>query len=84
MSTTISKSKTKAGNRASASDVENKFGVEKPVFAIVIAIIAWPLVSLLMVLAQTANGSPTRRPPNSSFCFFLRRILRSAFLSPYV
>ena len=26
------------------------------VFAIVTAIVAWPLVSLLIVLAQTANG----------------------------
>jgi hypothetical protein len=30
--------------------------VEVTVFAIVIAIVAWPLVSLLIVLAQTANG----------------------------
>ncbi len=30
--------------------------LEQTVFAIVIAIIAWPLVSLLIVLAQTANG----------------------------
>ena len=30
--------------------------LELTVFAIVIAIIAWPLVSLLIVLAQTANG----------------------------
>jgi len=30
--------------------------LELSVFAIVIAIIAWPLVSLLVVLAQTANG----------------------------
>ena len=30
--------------------------LELAVFAIVIAIIAWPLVSLLIVLAQTANG----------------------------
>jgi len=30
--------------------------LEQTVFAIVIAIIAWPLVSLLVVLAQTANG----------------------------
>ena len=30
--------------------------VELTVFAIVVAIIAWPLVSLLIVLAQTANG----------------------------
>jgi len=30
--------------------------VELIVFAIVIASIAWPLVSLLIVLAQTANG----------------------------
>ena len=30
--------------------------LELTVFAIVIAIIAWPLVSLLSVLAQTANG----------------------------
>ena len=30
--------------------------LEMLVFAIVIAIIAWPLVSLLIVLAQTANG----------------------------
>jgi len=26
------------------------------VFAIIIAIIAWPLVSLLIVMAQAANG----------------------------
>jgi hypothetical protein len=30
--------------------------LEQTVFAIVIAIIAWPLVSLLSVLAQTAKG----------------------------
>jgi len=30
--------------------------LEQTVFAIVIAIVAWPLVSLLIVLAQTANG----------------------------
>jgi hypothetical protein len=30
--------------------------LELAVFAIVVAIIAWPLVSLLIVLAQTANG----------------------------
>ena len=30
--------------------------LELTVFAIVVAIIAWPLVSLLIVLAQTANG----------------------------
>ena len=30
--------------------------LEMLVFAIVIAIIAWPLVSALIVLAQTANG----------------------------
>jgi len=30
--------------------------VELAVFVVVIAIIAWPLVSLLIVLAQTANG----------------------------
>jgi hypothetical protein len=30
--------------------------VELAVFAIVVAIIAWSLVSLLIVLAQTANG----------------------------
>ena len=30
--------------------------LELAVFSIVIAIIAWPLVSLLIVLAQTANG----------------------------
>jgi hypothetical protein len=30
--------------------------LELAVFAIVIAIISWPLISLLIVLAQTANG----------------------------
>jgi len=30
--------------------------VELTVFALVTVIIAWPLVSLLVVLAQTANG----------------------------
>jgi len=30
--------------------------LELTVFTIVIAIIAWPLVSLLIVLAQAANG----------------------------
>jgi hypothetical protein len=30
--------------------------LELTVFAIVVALIAWPLVSLLIVLAQTANG----------------------------
>ena len=30
--------------------------LELALFTIVIAIIAWPLVSLLIVLAQTANG----------------------------
>ena len=30
--------------------------VEMIVFTIIIAIIAWPLISLLIVLAQTANG----------------------------
>ena len=30
--------------------------LELAVFAIVVAIIAWPLVSLLVGLAQTANG----------------------------
>ena len=34
--------------------------LELTVFAIVVAIIAWPLVSLLIVLAQTANGKTTR------------------------
>lgn len=35
---------------------ERRDPLEMIVFAIVIAIIAWPLVSLLIVLAQTANG----------------------------
>ena len=35
---------------------ERRDPLEMTVFAIVIAIIAWPLVSLLIVLAQTANG----------------------------
>ncbi len=30
--------------------------LELTVFAVVVALIAWPLVSLLIVLAQTANG----------------------------
>ncbi len=30
--------------------------LEMAVFAIVIATVAWPLVSLLIVLVQTANG----------------------------
>jgi hypothetical protein len=30
--------------------------VELTVFAIVVAIVAWPLASLVVVLAQTANG----------------------------
>ena len=48
-----------AFHRMTAEMMSSQTRRERPemiVYAIIIAIIAWPLVSLLIVLAQTANG----------------------------
>ncbi len=39
-----------------AAEVRRDFWPEMVVFALVIGLIAWPLISLFIVLAQTANG----------------------------
>lgn len=44
------------GQRLQAEESGETSLIEIAVFAIVIGLAAWPLVSLLIVLAQTANG----------------------------
>lgn len=41
---------------ASGAEARWEFAVEATMFGLVAAIVAWPLVSLLIVLAQTARG----------------------------
>ncbi|CAN5596842.1 hypothetical protein BH20VER3_BH20VER3_17190 [soil metagenome] len=42
--------------RAVGSESRWEFAVEAAVFSLIVAIVAWPLLSLLTVMAQTAYG----------------------------
>jgi len=43
-------------NTATGAEARWQFASEATVFGLIVAIVAWPLISLLIVLAQTARG----------------------------
>jgi hypothetical protein len=43
-------------NTATGAEARWQFAVEATVFGLIVATVAWPLISLLIVLAQTARG----------------------------